>query len=309
MSVKIDSVSFIRTTVPALLTFARKVYTKVEKSGIELEQCAKLRSAYQAFSENFHVTAVKYGDTLSEIDNNVDLFWRSGRAILKVNLKHPEEEIRSLSTELYNVYQTYGDPTHMSYQKQYGVIDALLCKLKTYDEDQLKLAGIDRWVKALREAFETFCAISETKTANLTKVEVGGAKRIREEFISTYNAFVERMNAIAVLMPDEAHDKLASLINTVIAEFKAAEKAEGNKKKDEDKGENKDGGKDDKSENKEGNKDEAGANVETANASETANAPETANDTDGDPSTNDDDNNASEPAAHSTDVPTGSTPA
>ena len=172
------------------------------------------------------------GETLAEIDRHVDRFWRGARSQLKLSLENPDDEVRAAAEKIWPVFDATPDLTRAKYETEYGALSALLLKLAAFDEEILEKACALTWLRALRDGVNAFKQKQNQNSDTKLETELGQAKKARDQMIDRYNAIAERLNAIMVLNPDEAHEQLVSQINQRLEEHRQSEKASKRSKKE-----------------------------------------------------------------------------
>ena len=192
----------------------------------------QLEADRNAFEMLIRSQKTELGETLAEIDRHVDRFWRGSRQQLKISLENPCEEVRAAAEKIWPVFDATPDLTRAKYETEYGALSALLLKLAAFDEEVFEKAYVNHWIQALRDGVNAFKQKQNEKSDAKLEAGIGQTKKARDQMIDRYNAIVERINAIMVLNPDEAHEQLVLQINQRLEEHRQSEKA-GKKKKEE----------------------------------------------------------------------------
>lgn len=190
----------------------------------------KLEAERVAFAALIRKQDPKMGTTLKEIDKNADRFWRGTRNQLKVSIDSPDDDERAAALEIWPVFSALPDPTNKKYETEYGALNALLPKLRSFDDETLQKAHVLVWINALSEAVDAFKAKQDSDT-DAHAADLGQNKKARDQMIETYNDICARLNAIMVLCPDDAHAALIEQINRRIDDHRLSEKLSANKKK------------------------------------------------------------------------------
>ena len=193
------------------------------------EQLEADRNAFEALIRN---KKSDLGETLGEIDRNVDRFWRGARSQLKLSLENPDADVRAAAEQVWAIFDATPDLTRAKYETEYGALSALLLKLAAVDEEILEKAYALTWLRALREGVNAFKLKQNQNSEAKLETELGQTKKARDQMIDRYEAIVDRINAIMVLNPDEAHAKLVAQINQRLDEHRQSEKASKRSKKD-----------------------------------------------------------------------------
>ena len=198
---------------------------------VEREMGERLEASRQACKASITEETQKYGNTLREIDANNDLFWRSTRTVLRTNVNHPEDAVREAAALIDEQFETWPQPTNLKYEEEYGALDLQLAQLWKFGEETLARAQILPWVKALQEGVVAFKAKQLEKNESRTNTEIGINKRLRDQLVETYSDVMKRLEAKALLFPDEAHEQLIARLNQKMAEVKAEQKRQETLKK------------------------------------------------------------------------------
>ncbi len=191
---------------------------------VEAEAGQKLEAAREAYKASLDKSQSPYGSSLKEIDRSNDRFWRQSRAILKLSAESPNAETREAAIEVSSAFNQWPDPTNNKYAVEYGILDQLLRAVEALGEEKLRRALVWDWIQALRGGYDAFCALRDQQNQAKTETETGVTARLRIELCDCYEAIVDRLNAIAVLMPDEAHNTLSARINQAIADYRLSVK-------------------------------------------------------------------------------------
>lgn len=204
--------------------------------GIERASGEELNADLQTFRSMIRKKEFPLGNTLKEIDKAVDRFWRGSRNQLKLSCENPDETVRNAALAIWPVFEDLPNPTTKNYDLQYGRLTILLSKLDQIGEEKLRDALVITWINALREGVNEFHALKQEKTKADSLQETGASKRARDQLCETYLKIVDRLNAMIILHPDDAHAALNATINQAVQNRKISQKLSKKKKSAGDKG-------------------------------------------------------------------------
>ncbi len=202
----------------------------------EPQAAEQLDAAWQAFRARIRFKATPYGATLKQIDKKTDRIWRGMRAQVKLSANHPCEAIREAAAPILTIFNALPNPTALAYDLQYGALDSMLTKLQALGPDVLRRALLLEWTEEMRANVDAFMAVQNERNVAKAQVVTGETKRCRDALVATYQQIVERLNAIAILMPDEAHARINARIQQAVTDFKMSLKLAKPKASDEDDG-------------------------------------------------------------------------
>ena len=234
MADKIEEFSVNNLTYSMLIDYTGSVIDAIRtEPPVEIESIHKLEDARNAFKESLGKTSARSKLSLKAIDRKNDQLWRQARAIAKIAAKNPDDEDRIHGERALEIFVKMPDPTRSKYTMAYGLLERQLDELEALGPDTLKRAFLASWVKALRQGFNEFRDARQQKLHERAEAEQGINAKLRDELCNAYLSVVERLNAIAVLMPDEAHSMMIARINRLIADQRLSAKL-GKRKKDPD---------------------------------------------------------------------------
>lgn len=234
MSDKVEEFAVFNLTYSTLIDYSGSVVDAITTDPpVEAESAQKLESARKAFKESLNQSQTKCTASLKAIDRKNDQLWRQARAVAKLAAKNPDDADRAYGERVLNVFERMPDPTRSKYTMAYGLLERQLDELEALGPDVLKRTFTYAWVKALRQGFDEFKEVRKQKLHDRADAASGQNAKLRDALCNAYLSVVERLNAIAVLMPDEAHSMMIARINRLIADQRLSAKL-GKRKKDPD---------------------------------------------------------------------------
>ncbi len=123
---------------------------------------------------------------------------------------------RDASRLIQSIFDKYGDPTELEYEKEYAILANLLEDLKDLDVAVLGNARMKDWVEDLEECCRHFNLMNSIENS-ITDDE----EDQNQAFAEVRQAYAEMMSMIAMMDKDDALNKAIENINALIAEFDA----------------------------------------------------------------------------------------
>lgn len=154
------------------------------------------------------------GDDVEEADDAADNVWRGMSYELQAGMLSLNHARRDASRLIQNIFNKYGDPTDLEYEKEYTILANLLKDLKELDNAVLGNARMKDWVEDLTECCRHF-NLMNTIENSITDDE----EDQNQAFAEVRQAYAEMMSMIGMMDKDEALTKAIENINALIAEF------------------------------------------------------------------------------------------
>lgn len=171
--------------------------------------------ALKSGASNSHTTEVV------NVDSHTNTAWRGLQTLIKVALKHPNEDCRKTATKSYNITHKYGDITNMGYNEKYGCTFNMLQDFNALGEEKQKQISIYDWVVELQRCYDEFMVATTARTKEESLRITGIIKDTRENSDNAYRALVERVNALSLINGVEPYAVFIANVNVIIDEANA----------------------------------------------------------------------------------------
>jgi hypothetical protein len=155
-------------------------------------------------------------DDVEDADDEADNVWRGMSYELKAGALSLKNVRRDASRLIQGIFDKYGDPTELEYEKEYAILANLLEDLKELDVAVLGNARMKDWVEDLEECCRHFNLMNSIENS-ITDDE----EDQNQAFAEVRQAYGEMMSMIAMMDKDDALNKAIENINALIAEFDA----------------------------------------------------------------------------------------
>ena len=177
---------------------------------------------------------------MNAADAAADMAWRVARAYAKAMSSHPEASVAAIGKTIYDLFVKFGDLASLGFHEEYGRYYNLLQELANVDETDREAAAFDPWLNNMDECYLRFIDLRDAKVTEDTAYQTGIVKETRTAAEVAYKAFVQRVNALCIVMGEEQYgtfiDQVNVVIDTLNATIAAREtKAAKKRVKDEDK--------------------------------------------------------------------------
>ncbi len=180
-------------------------------------QAQAFKESVEQYKRQMTAESIASGQAVIDADRAADQAWSCLNALLKVALLHPDEAHRAAAERLYKHLKKYGNPTQLAYDEEYAKLQKLLDNLEAPEcEADLKLTHADDWVKALRERYDNFMKTYQRRIETAAATNPGATKMARVETENRYKSFVDYLEALLVIMPNEEIEKFVAELNTQI---------------------------------------------------------------------------------------------
>ena len=216
---KIKTISISRLRNDEWLGFLTHILNRLNDTPVFLgsHQAQVFKESVEQYKRQMASENIVSGQTVIDADHAADQAWSCLNAQLKVALLHPNEAHREAAERLYKHLKKYGNPTQLPYDEEYAKLQKLLDNLEAPEcEADLKLTHADDWVKALRERYDNFMKVYQRRIESAAAISPGAIKIARMDTENCYKGFVEYLDALLVLMPNEDVEKFAAELNTQI---------------------------------------------------------------------------------------------
>ena len=221
-----------------LATMVNEVLSEYMGDVVEFLKDSAERDAGEALEKDLQVfrSLIRKKDSpasqnLKAVDRIVDKTWRGTRNQIKLSCECPDPKVNSAAQEVWNVISSVPDPTGKHYDLQYGILTVLLDKVEALGEEKLRDALAFYWVKSLREGVDRYHNVKQEKMRDSARQEVGITKKARQILCANYQKLIDRLNAIIILHPDDAHAELNAALNQAIQNRRLTLKLTKKKKK------------------------------------------------------------------------------
>ena len=177
---------------------------------------------------------------MNQADAAADTAWRVARAYAKAMSSHPDVSVAAIGKTIYDLFVKFGDLASLGFHEEYGRYYNLLQELANVDETDRETAAFDPWLNNMDECYLRFIELRDAKVTEDTTYQTGLVKESRTAAEEAYKAFVQRVNALCIVMGEEQYggfiDQVNVVIDTLSATIAAREtKAAKKRVKDEDK--------------------------------------------------------------------------
>lgn len=191
--------------------FKRIIISLAVNFGENSEITKDFRDSFAKYEDALGVNKPEMG-TVAKADSQADSIYMGATYMLKAQANHPSEAIREAAQVVQNVFDQYPNPTAMSYNQEYGILDTLLSKLDQIDATILAECGMDNWVTYLHEAVDHVRAAMQTDTEITTSRALGVTKQARLTLINSWNTLKKHLEVMDEVFHDQnAIDAIAQL--------------------------------------------------------------------------------------------------
>ena len=177
---------------------------------------------------------------MNQADAAADTAWRVARAYAKAMSSHPDASVAAIGKTIYDLFVKFGDLASLGFHEEYGRYYNLLQELANVTEEDREAAAFDPWLENMDDCYHRFINLRDAKVTEDTTYQTGIVKESRTAAEEAYKVFVQRVNALCIVMGEESYAPFIDQVNVVIdtlnstiaaRETKAAKK----RVKDEDK--------------------------------------------------------------------------
>jgi len=186
-------------------------------TGVLLEQ---YRDACNAFGLLMHDKAFVPNMSLNEYDAAADAAWTSLNAQAQASTLHPYDDIREAGQKVADIINLHGNPIHLTYNEEYGILGTLIAQLRTLGNDVLEKALVKPHFDKLVESYNLFMLASEAKADSKLKQAAGQIKESSEQCYACWKRLVQYLEAMGNANAlSGAHDAIAK-INVILSPVK-----------------------------------------------------------------------------------------
>ena len=188
----------------------------------------KLASDFQEASSEFEVAVQNTPELLAlEIqakDTAVDEAWRGLNTELENNLDHPNEHKREASSQVYDIWAEFGDPTELPFDEEYSTIAKILDAVSNIPRDVLVAAAVDEWFDALQERYRSFIGLWGAEGKSDAQRIARQLKQTRSALEAAYDELISWANCWFIYEDDAWFKKFDVDLNEEIVRIKEGQK-------------------------------------------------------------------------------------
>ncbi len=176
---------------------------------------------------------------MNAADAAADTAWRTARAYVKAMSSHPDAAVAAIGKTIYDLFVKFGDLASLGFHEEYGRYYNLLQELANVMEEDREAAAFDPWLENMDDCYRRFINLRDAKVSEDTAYQTGIVKESRTAAEEAYKAFVQRVNALCIVMGEETYapfiDQVKVIIDSLNATIAAREtKAAKKREKDEE---------------------------------------------------------------------------
>ena len=123
------------------------------------------------------------------------------------------------------IFEKYGKITVLGFTEEYAKGHNLLQDIEALGEAALTAANFTPWFETLTLKHAQFTVLRESKQAEDTATITGAAKEARKAAEEAYRTFIQKINAMCVVMGEEHYGAFIDQVNTYLEEMKTILKA------------------------------------------------------------------------------------
>lgn len=123
------------------------------------------------------------------------------------------------------IFEKYGKITVLGFTEEYAKGHNLLQDIEALGEAALTAANFTPWLDNLKLKHAQFSVLRESKQAEDTATITGAAKEARKAAEEAYRTFIQKINAMCVVMGEEHYGAFIDQVNTYVEEMKTILKA------------------------------------------------------------------------------------
>lgn len=153
---------------------------------------------------------------MNAADAAADTAWRVARAYAKAMMSHPEAPVAAIGKTIYDLFVKFGDLASLGFHEEYGRYYNLLQELANVSEDDREAAAFDPWLSNMDDCYNRFITLRDAKVTEDTTYQTGIVKESRTAAEEAYKTFVQRVNALCIVMGEEQYGPFIDQVNVVI---------------------------------------------------------------------------------------------
>lgn len=158
---------------------------------------------------------------MNAADAAADTAWRVARAYAKAMSSHPDAAVAAIGKTIYDVFVKFGDLASLGFHEEYGRYYNLLQELANVYEEDREAAAFDPWLENMDDCYHNFINLRDAKVSEDTTYQTGIVKESRTAAEEAYKAFVQRVNALCIVMGEETYAPFIDQVNVVIDSLNA----------------------------------------------------------------------------------------
>ena len=158
---------------------------------------------------------------MNAADAAADTAWRVARAYAKAMSSHPDAAVAAIGKTIYDVFVKFGDLASLGFHEEYGRYYNLLQELANVREEDRETTAFDPWLENMDDCYHRFINLRDAKVSEDTTYQTGIVKESRTAAEEAYKAFVQRVNALCIVMGEETYAPFIDQVNVVIDSLNA----------------------------------------------------------------------------------------
>ncbi len=207
------------------------------------EEYKALVAALEAFETALNQSNRVTGTQLKKADSDVNKAWTCLITQAHLMMNSRDEHLRTLAEAIYDKLYRRKNPTRLSFDEQYAVLQRHIEDIEAQSLDLLKPIHCDEWFDILREKFNHLMNLKKLYHESNANIGTGTVKSARHDVEFTYHDFCEFLMSLLRFEPSEELQSLFELWSEQIAAKKLSikmRKASGKNDPDEDEDESED---------------------------------------------------------------------
>lgn len=153
---------------------------------------------------------------MTAADEEADAAWRTARAYAKAIASHPDKTLAAIGQKLYDLFAKFGDLAGLGYHEEYARYYNLLQELTAVSADERQSAAFDVWLENMNGCYARFIELRNEKVNEDVTYQTGVVKECRTAAEEAYKVFVQRVNALCIVMGEDSYRSFIDLVNVVI---------------------------------------------------------------------------------------------
>ena len=158
---------------------------------------------------------------MNAADAAADTAWRTARAYVKAMSSHPDAAVAAIGKTIYDLFVKFGDLASLGFHEEYGRYYNLLQELANVMEEDREAAAFDPWLENMDDCYRRFINLRDAKVSEDTAYQTGIVKESRTAAEEAYKAFVQRVNALCIVMGEETYAPFIDQVNVIIDSLNA----------------------------------------------------------------------------------------
>lgn len=172
-------------TLGTVVSQIREAFGKVP------EYAAEFVSAAEHYNKTYEAnkTSVTHSQ-ISQADLSVDMAYTALLAYVVAMNVHPDDAVAQAAKEVRNAIEKYENPTELSYESEYKILDELLSDLRKLPADVIEKVNVAAWIKDLSDK----CAYFNSINGSADREAENAVKMARRDVLPQYRNAISRMN-------------------------------------------------------------------------------------------------------------------